>query len=219
MTPIKLVRWIILAVLLASALSAGPLAALAALPAAPAELPGGPESIAGSYVYLNSVISPDDCFVRSHSQTFCFQAISYTDDWDYVYYLWQRFPDDWTVQNVYLQGTPYCVNGGTFEGFAWWAPASNEVRIQHVRYHANPSDTCSAYYCFEVTSGSPSPGGSYAAVSWYWISSVYGSPPYYPCSSDGYTPAGQQPCDESITPPAFIGRCPPVIYLPAVFKD
>jgi len=55
-------------------------------------------------------------------------------------------------------------------------------------------------------------------VPWYWQSSVYGSPPYYPCSSDGYTPSGQPACDESITPPSYIGRCPR-IYLPVVFRN
>ena len=219
MTPIRFVRWIILTVLLASALSAGQMAPVLALPTAPAEPDGSPESIAGSYVYLNSVISPDDCYTTGASQTFCFQAISYTDDWDYVYYLWQRFPDDWIVQDVYVQDTPYCVNGGTFSAFDWWAPTPNEVRITHIRYHANPTDTCTAYYCFEVTSGSPSPGVDYVTVPWYWQSSGYGSPPFYPCSSDGYTPAGEPACDESITPPSFIGRCLSRIYLPVVFRN
>ena len=218
MTPIKLARWIILAVLLVCALSLGPMATLAALPAAPAEPDGDLESISGSYVYLNTVISPDDCFTRGASQTFCFQGISYTNDWDYVYYLWLRFPDDWTVQNVYLQGTPYCTNGGTFSAFSWWAAAPNEVRISHTRYQS-ATDSCTAYYCFEVTSGGPSPGVSYVTVPWYWHSSEYGSPPFYPCSSDGYTPVGENPCDESITPPSYIGRCPPRSYLPAVFRN
>jgi len=218
MTPIRPVRWIILTALLASALSFGPMTTLMALPAAPAEPAGGQESISGSYVYLNSVISPDDCFLRGHSQTFCFQAISYTDDADYVYYLWQRFPDDWIVQNVYVQGEPYCINGGTFSAFDWWAPTPNEVKITHIRYQSM-SDTCTAYYCFVVMTGSPSPGVSYVTVPWYWHSSEYGSPPFYPCSSDGYTPAGENPCDESITPPSFIAQCPPRAYLPAVFKN
>ena len=115
MTPIKLTRWIILTVLLVSALSVGLVAPLTALPAAAAEPAGSPESIAGSYVYHNLAISPNDCFVQGRTQTFCFQAISYTDDWDYVYYLWLRFPNDWVVGDVTVYDTPYCVNGGTFE--------------------------------------------------------------------------------------------------------
>jgi len=218
MTPIKLTRWIILAVLLASALSVGLVAPLTALPAAAAEPAGDPESIAGSYVYLNGIISPDDCYIPGRSQTFCLQAISYTGDWDYVYYLWLRFPDDWVVGDVTVYDTPYCINGGTFSTFSWWGSAPNQVRIDHIRYHANPNDTCTAYYCFDVTSGTRSPDEPFAWVSWYWTSSVYGSPPYYPCSSDGYTPAGQPACDEMTTPPAYIDRCPPRIYLPAVFR-
>ena len=211
MTPIKLVRCIILALFLAGALPATP-----TVSAAPA---GDPESISGSYVYFNSVISPDDCSIPGHSQTFCFQAISSTTDWDYVYYLWQRFPDDWTIHNVYVSGTPYCVNGGTFGSFGWSGVGTNVARLQHVRYHANPSDTCSAYYCFEVTSGSHSPGGYYAQVSWYWVSSVYGSPPYYPCSNDNYTPAGQEACDQASTAPAFVEQCTMRTYLPVVFRN
>jgi hypothetical protein len=219
MTPINLVRWIILAVLLAGSLPAGQMAALAAIPAAPAELVGGAESISGSYVYLNTVISPDDCYTPGRSQTFCFQAISYTGDWDYVYYLWQRFPDDWTVNNIYVEGTPYCINGGTFSTFSWWGSAPNQVRIDHVRYQGNPNDTCTAYYCFEVTSGTRSPDEPPAWVSWNWTSSQYGSPPYFPCSSDGYTPAGQPACDEMTTPPAYIDRCPlSLIYLPVILN-
>jgi hypothetical protein len=218
MTPIKLVRWIVFTVLLASALSAGQMAPVLAFPTAPAEPDGSPESIAGSYVYLNNAISPDDCYTTGASQTFCFQAISYTDDNGYVYYLWQRFPDDWIVQDVYVEGTPYCTNGGTFDTFGWWAAAPNEVRIAHNRYQA-VNDSCTAYYCFEVTSGSSSPGVNYVTVPWYWHSDEYGSPPFYPCSSDGYTPAGENACDESITPPAFIAQCTLRVYLPAVFRN
>lgn len=170
-------------------------------------------SLSGSYVYLNSVISVNDCFVRGATQTFCFQAISYTNDWDYVFYLWQRFPSDWVVNNVYVYDTPYCTSGGTFGTFSWDYVSLNEIRLTQTRYHANPSDVCTAYYCFVVTSGNPSPGISLAKASWYWTGSQYGNPPYYPCSSDGYTPSGQPACDEATTAPAFINACPS-IYLP-----
>jgi len=217
MTPIRLVLCILLTLFLACTLPAGQTTALAALPPALAEPDGGQESIAGSYVYLNHVISPDDCSDPGQVQTFCFQAISYTSDWDYVYYLWQRFPEDWTVNNVFVQGEPYCTSGGTFGPFSWSAPSPYEVRIQHVRYHANPSDTCTAYYCFDVTSGSHSPGVPYTTVPWYWISSAYGALPFYPCSSDGYTPAGQPACDEMISGVAVVWRCGSV-HLPIVLK-
>lgn len=219
MKPINLVRWITLAALFAIALSIGPLAPLAALPAA-AEPGGSPESIAGSYVYHNLAISPSDCFVQGHVQTFCFQAISYTDDYDYVYYLWLRFPSDWVVGNVTVYDTPYCINGGAFGPFSWYGPPGqqNELQITHVRYHANPSDTCTAYYCVQATAGGPSFGLSYAKVSWYWESSVYGSPPYYPCSADGYTPDGRPACDEMTTVVAYIDRCPIRVTLPLIFK-
>ena len=126
--------------------------------AAKAQSPGnGIDSVANSYVYLNHAISPDDCSMRNAPQTFCFQAISQTDDNDYIYYLWMRFPPGWTVHDVALSDTPYCTNGGTFAGFSYWEAAENEGRITHVRYQANPSDACTAFYCFQVTPEIPTP--------------------------------------------------------------
>lgn len=192
-----MIRWLPLAIVLAT---------LATSAQAADGLGEGPMSISGSYVYLNTVVSPEDCFVECGRHWFCFQAISSTSDYDYVYYLWLRFPDGWQVHDATLYDVPYCVNGGTFAGFSWWAAAANEVRIQHVRYQA-PTDTCTAYYCLQVTPTSLPPGETIAFVSWYWQSSAYGSPPFYPCSSDGYTPAGQPACDEALAPPANIVPC------------
>lgn len=185
----------------------------------PAEPAAAPESISGSYVYLNRALRPDDCYTPGRSQTFCLQAISYTDDWDYVNSLWVRFPEDWTIDLADYYDVPYGVNGGTLGDLNTEIQATpNEARINHLRYHANPSDTCTAYYCFEVTPGHASPGE--APVSWYWVSGGYGSPPYRPCSSDGYTPAGHTPCDETTSPAACIEPCPVhVVYLPAVLKN
>ena len=80
------------------------------------------------------------------------------------------------------------------------------------------TNSCSAYYCFEEMSGSHSPGMSYVTVPRYRHSSEYGSPPFYPCSSDGYASAGENACDEMIIPPSFIDPCPPIVYIPVVFK-
>ena len=148
----KLVMWVVTLVF-------GSVALLGAA-IEPPPLPGsnGIELVAGSYVYLNHAISPNDCSIRGATQTFCFQAISYTDDYDYIYYLWQRFPSDWTVNNVYVEDTPYCTSGGTFGAFDYWKASANEVRIAHIRYQANPSDSCTAYYCFDVTTGGHNPG-------------------------------------------------------------
>jgi hypothetical protein len=199
---------------------------LVALPGAAVSVPAGAgdpaesgrvESIHGSYVYFDRLAGGNECPIRNAAQIFCFTAVSFTDDWDYVYYLWMRFPADWTVNNVYVQGTPTCANGGTFGAFDWWGLADNEVRIEHIRYHADPSDSCQASYCFQVTSGSSTPGLNFALVSWYWVSSGYGSLPFCPCSSDGYTPIGQATCDEAAWPPAAIPPCPRV-YLPLFLR-
>ncbi len=208
----NLVMWVVTLVF-------GSVALLGAAVDPPPPPPGsnGIESVGGSYVYLIDVISPNKCSIRGASQTFCFQGISQTNDNDYIYTLWQRFPSDWTVNNVYVEGTPYCISGGTFSTFDFWNASDYEVKITHVRYQANPSDSCTAFYCFEVTTGGNNPGASYATIPWYWRSSEYGSPPFYPCSSDGYTPSGEPACDESTTSPSVIFSCPQ-IFLPLVTK-
>jgi hypothetical protein len=215
MKTVKLCQWF---VALALMLATVPAAALS-VPSEPGDSTRstGVESISGSWVYVNPTVGGGRCFVRNAMQDFCFTAVSFTDDWDYVFYLWMRFPADWTIHSVSVQGTPACQNGGIFKAFSWSTPANNEVRIEHERDHANPSDRCEAHYCFHVTSGSPTPGLDSARVSWYWISSGYGSRPWYPCSSDGYTPTGQQACDESTAPAAWVNKCPSV-YLPIVIK-
>ena len=64
-----------------------------------------------------------------------------------------------------------------------------------------PVYTCTAYYCFEVTSAM---AGLEAPVSWYWNGDNWGNPPYNPCSDDGYTPSGLPTCDEAINPVAGV---------------
>jgi hypothetical protein len=111
---------------------------------------------------------------------------------------------------VYLQGTPSCTSGGTWGSFSWLFQTSPyEVNISHLRFQ-QPTDQCTAYYCFEVTSGTGTPE---AHESWYWVGDGWGGPPHWPCSSDGYTPAGQSTCDEAINPPAAIPPCGPFISL------
>ena len=220
MKTVKLFQWIIT---LAIILVAVPGAA-ASVPQGPGdsarfqESSGGVESLHGSWAYFVAPSGYDGCFMGNLNQTLCFHAISETDDWDWVGFLWMRFPSDWTVNNVFvLPGTPSCDNGGTFGNFSWSTLGPNEVRIDHARYHANPSDRCQATYCFQVTSGSSTPGSSLASASWYWLGIGSGSPPYYPCSLDGYTPPQQPACDEAIYPPAEIPGCPR-IHLPIVFR-
>jgi|GEM_PF-1179273 len=180
-----------------------------------AAAPTGIGSLSGSFVTFDPSVGGDTCYLSGTTQTFCFRAESFTTDWEYVYNLWQRFPADWTVNNVYVQGTPSCTNGGTWGGFSWsFQTSPYEVNIAHQRSHANPADHCTAYYCFEVTSGTGAPD---ALESWYWDGDNYGSPPHNPCSDDNYTPAGQNACDQATQPQAAIPPCTlaPIMLTPS----
>lgn len=193
----------VLAILLLTGLPAG------AAPAAPA-----PESLSGSFVAFDPASGGDACYAPGTSQTLCFSAETYTDDWEYAFDVWMRFPPDWSVSNVYVQGTPYCEVGGFSDpdDFAWaFVTAPYEVQITHTR-EMDAVDHCVAVYCFDVTAGT---GDPFALESWYWMGDGWGGPPNNPCSNDGYTPAGQVACDESILPQASVPPCtwPAGIYV------
>ena len=171
------------------------------------------DSLSGSFVAFDPSVGGDTTYIPGMAQTFCFRAESYTTDWNYVYYLWEKFPTDWTVTNAYVSGTPVCDSGAGWGTFGWsFVTNPYEVQISHARYQAT-TDHCVAYYCFDVVSGTGAPD---ALESWYWAGDDYGGVPHRPCSSDGYTPAGQTACDEAINPPAAIppGSLDPVMLTP-----
>jgi hypothetical protein len=172
---------------------------------------GGIESLSGSFVVFDPSAGGDTCFTPGQTQTFCFRAESFTTDYEYILNLWERFPPDWTVSDVYVQGTPSCDSGvGYFGTFGWsFQTPSYEVNISHPRYQQS-TDHCTAYYCFEVVSGTGTPD---ALESWYWVGDGWGGTPHWPCSSDNYTPVGQMPCDEAVQPQATIPPCQPYEWL------
>ncbi len=172
---------------------------------------GGVQSISGSQVTFAPGAGGEPCYTPGAPQTLCFQSDSYTNDYEYVYNNWLKFPPSWVVSNVYTVGTPACTTGN-FGPFNWsFQTASHEVNIYHPRYQSM-TDHCVATYCVDVT-----PAGIFnpAGVSWYFDGDGYGSMPHNPCSNDGYTPAGQNTCDEAVNPPASVPMCslPPGIYL------
>ncbi|GEM_PF-734329 len=178
----------------------------------------GIQSLSGSFVIFDPSVGGDSCFVPGTAQTFCFRAESFSPDWEYVYNLWQKFPADWTVNNVYVQGTPACTSTGTWGTFGWaFQTSPYEVNISHTRFHANGGDHCTAFYCFDVTSGTGTPD---ALESWYWDGDGYNAAPHNPCSSDSYTPAGQNACDEAVNTLAAIPACvlPPVMLTPDLLE-
>lgn len=173
-------------------------------------------SLGGSLVAFDPSAGGDTCFLPGESATFCFRAESFTDDREYALAVWERFPVDWAVTDVYLQGTPSCDQGGTWGTFSWsFETAPHEVSIYHRRYQSS-TDRCVAYYCFDAITGT---GTLNALISWYWDGDEDGSPPHAPCSSDIYTPASMasEPCDQAIHPPASIPPCTlaPIMLTPA----
>ena len=172
-------------------------------------------SLAGSNVIFDPTAGGDTCYVPGTTQTLCFKSESYTTDYEYVYNNWIKFPTDWAVSNVYVQGTPVCDNGGSWGTFGWsFQTSPYEVNIAHARYQLT-TDHCVATYCFEVT---PAGTSNPAQMSWFFDGDGYGSIPHNPCSNDGYTPADQNACDEMVNPLAAVSLCsvtPEVILTPA----
>ena len=177
------------------------IAGRAELGTAPVEPPG--QSLSGSFVVFDPSMGGDTGFIPGVAGNFCFRAESYTNDWEYVYDVWLKFPTGWVVNSVSVVGTPTCDSGswGTMSWYYETAGVYNEIDIYHSRYQAS-TDHCVAYYMVNAT---PTAGGN-AQVSWYWDGDDYGSGPHAPCSSDGYTPPSMssEPCDQMVNPPAVI---------------
>jgi len=173
----------------------------------------GISSLSGSNVTFDPSAGGDACYVPETPQTFCFKSDTYTSDWEYLYNNWIKFPTDWTVSNVYVLGTPVC-DLGSWGAFSWsFQTSPYEVNVSHPRYHS-ATDHCVATYCVDVT---PSGVVDPAEISWYFDGDGYNAVPHNPCSDDGYTPAGQNACDEMINPVAAVPSCavePQVILTP-----
>lgn len=170
-------------------------------------------SLSGSNVTFDPAAGGSTCYAPAVSQTLCFQSESFTSDYEYVYNNWIKFPSDWIVSNVYLQGTPTCTTG-SWGTFSWsFQTSPYEVNIAHPRYQST-TDHCVATYCVDVT---PAGVVNEAPVSWFFDGDGYAGAPHNPCSSDGYTPAGQNACDEMVAPVAAVPACslvPQVILSP-----
>lgn len=164
----------------------------------------GTSSLSGSNVTFDSTAGGASCYVPDTLQTFCFQSETYTTDWEYVNNNWIKFPTDWTVSNVYVQGTPVCDSGGGWGAFTWsFQTSPYEVNVAQGR-NQMPTDHCVATYCVDVI---PSGLADPAEVSWYFDGDGYGALPHNPCSNDGYTPSGQAACDEMVNPLAAVPPC------------
>jgi hypothetical protein len=174
----------------------------------------GISSLSGSILTFDPTVGGSACYDPGTPQTFCFRSETFTDSWEYVYNNWIKFPTDWTVSNVYVQGTPVCDGGGTWGAFSWsFQTSPYEVNVAHTR-NQSQTDHCVATYCVDVT---PAGVANEGETSWYFDGDGYGAAPHNPCSSDGYTPAGQNACDEIINPVAAVPICevvPQVILEP-----
>ncbi len=173
-------------------------------PAAAAALARSVDGASGSYVAFDPSAGGESCYVPHRAQTFCFKAESFTTEGHVSSGVIQRFPSDWTVTRSNLAGTPACTGGGAFAAeYDTFAISPNEAGNYHLRYPAMV-DNCVAHYCYEVVTGA---GISDASVSWFWTGAMDGPAPLFPCSSDGYQPAGFSACDESIKPPSSVPVC------------
>lgn len=168
----------------------------------------GITSLSGSFVAFDPSVGGVFGYTPGVSQTLCFRSESFTNDWEYVYNNWLKFPSTWVVSNVFVQGTPTC-DYGVWGGFSWsFQTSPYEVNIAHTR-NQSTTDHCIANYCVEVT---PTGTADPALISWFFDGDGYGGTPHNPCSSDGYAPSGFT-CDQSTAPAAAVPFELPNVYL------
>ena len=161
----------------------------------------GVQSLSGSNVVFDPTAGGAAGFVPGVPTTLCFESNIYTDDFAWSYDTWLKFPSDWSIDSVALEGTPTCDSGSWSSTFqTYWETEPYEIDIYHSAY-MDEVDHCVAQYCVDVI-----PGESAGLVSWYYDGDGYAFTPHNPCSSDVYTPASMSasPCDESVNPQASI---------------
>lgn len=179
----------------------------------------GSRSLSGSYVAFDPGMGGQLGYISGGTQDLIFRTESYTNDWEYVYHLWLKFPTGWVVNSVSVYGATVCTGSGTLGSFAFTVmDPPNTVDINHNRYQSS-TDHCTVYYLVNVTA--PVSDGN-AEVSWYYSGDRYGYAPHNPCSDDGYTPEGvENPCDEMVNPPALVPEYDPILDCPqnAIFSQ
>lgn len=164
-----------------------------------ADTEGFDRSISGSFVVFDPSKGGDGCFEARTEKTFCFRSETFSADEECVENSSLRFPSDWVITDVRIQGTPTC-DIGSFGSFSWnhVGSSSNEIKIYHLR-EQGVNDHCVATYCVDATQlvrETP------AQVAWYFEGDAYGGDPHSACSFDGY-----YSCSEAVLPPAEIGLC------------
>jgi hypothetical protein len=181
--------------------------------------------LSGSNVTFAGAAAGAACYIPNRTNTLCFQFDTYTADGEDVQTAFFKLPSDWMVQysggyQFSVVGTPTCDNGGSFsEPVSLSRNFGSEFALSHLRQQ-NPSDHCTATYCFPVNTGTVTSGN--ASVSWSWLGRAEEgtSAPHHPCSSDGYAgPVGA--CDETLNPPATVPECEfvPLTVQPETLPD
>ena len=159
------------------------------------------QSLSGSNITFDPSAGGEAGYIPGVPTTLCFESNTYTNDNEWLYNTWLKFPSDWIISDTYVVGTPTCDAGywGTFSG-TFWETMPYEIGVYHQAVMGY-TDHCIANYCVDVT-----PGASAGLVSWYYGGDYYAGTPHNPCSSDVYTPGSMvgSPCDESVNPQAYI---------------
>jgi len=131
----------------------------------------GIESLSGSFVTFDPQAGGDPCHPAYPSGTYCFRAESFTNDFEYRYSVWLKFPASWSVQNAYVVGTPVCDSGATWGSFQWvYETNYNEIQIYHPAY-MQTVDHCVATYCVGFSPPKNAPEQE-MLVSWYWTATA-----------------------------------------------
>lgn len=177
--------------------------------ASPGPVTDSLDSLSNSNVTFDLNHGGDACYVRGNTQYFCFAAVSATTDGENATDVYLRFGAGWIINYGYRAGSHFCLQGGDLDDASFSATVDpyNLVKFHHIRWHHVPGDTCTAYYCVNVTSSGALPAPAVSWVSWYWTGSGLGISPHHPCSTDGYTPPGQEACDQSVNNLAEIPAC------------
>ena len=193
-------------------------------------------NLSGSYVTFAPSVEYEPgefsgaCYVPGEWEALCFNLDTTSSDGQDAHQTALKFPSDWDVYGV-NDWTPLtvessCTNGGSMESMLYWY---DEGGGQYSGYNyrvQNAGTSCHALYCFsvwdETDPGDPPYEELDVTVSWSWIGPPEGAEsPTSACSSDGYYPLTDYPCEQQTAPAMLVPVCEfvPITILPEALPN
>lgn len=216
----RILFWTLIAIGLLFAMQSSP---------AKADLTGSYVTFAPSVAYEPGEVS-GACYVPGEYEVLCFNLDTVSSDGQDANQIAMKFPLDWDVSGISewapLRVESNCTNGGSMDPMLYWYDNGGGQYVGYDYRVQNASTSCHALYCFSVWDETAPVGPPYdeqdVTVSWSWIGPPEeAASPTSVCSSDGYYPQPDYPCEQETAPAVVVPVCEfvPITILPETLPN